>query len=64
MQYGEKDDLVLRYETDAIYSSIAAKNKKLVLYDNAVHEQFLQKDPVTWIREVGAFLKQVRVSTF
>lgn len=64
MQYGIKDRLVLRYETDAIYEAIAAKNKKLVLYDNGGHEQFLQQDPATWIREVDMFLKQAGRATF
>jgi uncharacterized protein len=58
MQYGEKDQLVLTYETDAIYQSIAAKNKKLVMYEGALHESFLRKDPVNWQREVSAFLKK------
>jgi uncharacterized protein len=58
MQYGEKDELVLQYETDAIYKSIAARNKKLVIYDGAEHESLLRKDPVNWRREVTAFLGQ------
>jgi alpha-beta hydrolase superfamily lysophospholipase len=59
MQYGEKDELVMRYETDAIYGSIATKNKKLVLYENLGHGQFLRDDPATWIREIDVFLKGV-----
>ncbi len=59
MQYGEKDALVLRYETDAIYQSIASKDKKLVLYEYGGHKQFLQEDPATWIREVDMFLKKI-----
>jgi alpha-beta hydrolase superfamily lysophospholipase len=57
MQYGDKDAFVLRYETDAIYESIAATNKKLVIYNGAWHESFLRYDPITWKREVTAFLK-------
>ncbi len=64
LQYGEKDELVLRYETDAIYEALASRNKKLVVYDNAGHELFLQKDPVTWRREVEAFLKRFSKITF
>lgn len=58
MQYGEKDELVLTYETDAIYKAIAATNKKLVVYDGAAHESFLRNDPIAWKREVTAFLEQ------
>ena len=58
MQYGEKDQLALTYETDAVYKAIAAKNKKLVMYEGAMHESLLRKDPVAWRREVAAFLKQ------
>ncbi len=57
MQYGEKDHLVLPYETNAIYSTLASSNKKLVIYEDAGHESFLLKDPVTWKRELIAFLK-------
>jgi uncharacterized protein len=56
IQYGEKDELVLRYETDAIYKAIAATNKKLVIYESAAHESFLKRDPVAWRREVEDFL--------
>jgi len=31
--------------------------QKLVKYDDAAHESLLKKDPVTWDREVRAFLK-------
>ena len=58
MQYGEKDELVLPNETNTIYDAITSADKKLVIYDNAAHESFLQKDPVTWKKEVTAFLNQ------
>jgi alpha-beta hydrolase superfamily lysophospholipase len=58
MQYGEKDELVLKYETDAIYSAIASSHKKLVIYDDAAHELFFRKDPAMWNREVEGFLSQ------
>ncbi|HEY6505473.1 MAG TPA: alpha/beta hydrolase [Chitinophagaceae bacterium] len=64
MQYGDKDELVLPYETEAIYNALASKTKRLVVYDNAVHEQFLQKDPAAWTREVETFLKQIPATTF
>ena len=57
MQYGVKDGMVLQRETDAVYKAIASSNKKLVKYDDAAHESLLKKDPVTWDREVKAFLR-------
>jgi uncharacterized protein len=64
MQYGEKDNLVLPYETNAIYKAIATANKKLVKYDGVAHESFLQKDPFAWRREVEAFLMQSSKTIF
>jgi alpha-beta hydrolase superfamily lysophospholipase len=58
MQYGNKDQMVLRYETDAIYESIVSKNKKLVIYEEASHELFLRKDPAVWRKEIKAFLEK------
>jgi alpha-beta hydrolase superfamily lysophospholipase len=63
-QYGEKDEFVIRSETDSIYNAISSTRKKLVLYDNAIHESFLRKDPETWKREVSLFLKQYSPVTF
>jgi alpha-beta hydrolase superfamily lysophospholipase len=63
-QYGEKDELVLKNETDAIYTAIASANKKLVVYDGAAHESFLRKDPALWKKEVEFFLQQSSIPTF
>lgn len=64
MQYGEKDQLVLKHETDRIYKSIASTKKKLVIYQDTGHELFLKKDPATWMRETGAFLASCATPTF
>ncbi len=37
---------VLKSETDKVYNAIASPNKKLVMYDHAGHESFVQNDPV------------------
>lgn len=58
-QYGDKDELVLKYETNAVYESMASKNKKLVIYDDAQHESFVRKDPAAWKKEVKAFLEKI-----
>lgn len=62
MQYGEKDELVLKYETDAVYEAIASPRKKLVMYENANHEYFLKRDPVTWKKEVSDFLNEAQLT--
>lgn len=59
-QYGAKDEVVLKNEIDAIYNAIASVNKRLVVYEDAVHESFFRKDPSTWRKEVEAFLKAAR----
>ncbi|MDP4263471.1 MAG: alpha/beta hydrolase [Bacteroidota bacterium] len=63
-QYGEKDELVLKKETDAIYQAIASRNKKLVIYEGAMHESFLKRDPARWKKEVESFLQQFQRPTF
>ncbi|MEO6611537.1 MAG: alpha/beta fold hydrolase [Chitinophagaceae bacterium] len=55
-QWGALDHSVLRNETDKVYNAIASVNKKLVIYEQADHESFLQKDPVKWRMEVDRFL--------
>jgi len=55
-QWGALDHIVLKYETDKVYSAIASVNKKLVIYDQADHESFLQRDPLKWRIEVSRFL--------
>lgn len=62
--YGEKDELVLKSEAEAIYKSIPSTSKKLVVYENGFHESFLRKDPVTWKREVDTFLKKASKPIF
>jgi uncharacterized protein len=56
MQWGANDEYVLKNETDRIFSAIATADKKLVIYDHAGHESFLQNDPVIWRIETEKFL--------
>ncbi len=56
MQYGNRDQLVLQYETNKIYKAIGSNNKKLVTYDGAGHASFLRHDPAAWNMQVKAFL--------
>ncbi len=56
LQWGALDIYVLKSETDKIYSAIASADKKLVIYDHANHELFVQNDPLKWRIEVERFL--------
>ncbi|TMI93901.1 MAG: alpha/beta fold hydrolase [Bacteroidetes bacterium] len=56
LQYGSSDKLVTRQETNSIFKNIASREKKLVLYETAGHEPFLNKDPVKWRKEISDFL--------
>ena len=56
IEWGARDNTVLKYETDRVFNAIASTNKKLVIYDNADHESFLQNDPLKWRNEVEKFL--------
>jgi alpha-beta hydrolase superfamily lysophospholipase len=60
LEWGAKDPLVTKGETDSIYKNLSSKNKRLVIYPNADHGSFLQKDPFAWEKEVQAFLKTVQ----
>jgi alpha-beta hydrolase superfamily lysophospholipase len=57
MQWGSLDNLVVREETEKVFASIASKQKKLVIYEGAMHESFLRKDPNLWQAETMGFLK-------
>jgi len=56
MQYGALDRLVTSTETNSIFRNIASDKKKLVIYENAGHDYFLDKDPLKWRKEVSEFL--------
>lgn len=56
LQYGLKDGLVSKDETDDIYEAIASPDKKLLIYEETGHRLFLKTDKVTWRKEVEEFL--------
>jgi alpha-beta hydrolase superfamily lysophospholipase len=60
MEWGDRDSYVTRVEIESVFNHLSSKNKKLVIYPGADHESFLEKDPLTWEREVQAFLKSVQ----
>jgi alpha-beta hydrolase superfamily lysophospholipase len=58
LQWGSRDNFVLKEETDAIYEALASKNKREVVYMGAFHESFLRKDPMKWEMETDRFLME------
>jgi uncharacterized protein len=60
MQWGAKDQFVLKGETEKVFNALASANKRLVVYDNAGHESFLRNDPAKWRIEVENFLQNFR----
>lgn len=59
LQWGDRDEYVTKEETEAIYKSLGASQKKLVIYPNAGHSSFAQADPLLWNREVGGFINSL-----
>lgn len=57
IEWGEKDPFVTREEAENIFKSLSSKKKKLIIYPDAGHGAFLEKDPLTWEKEMQAFLK-------
>ncbi|HEX4877988.1 MAG TPA: alpha/beta fold hydrolase, partial [Chitinophagaceae bacterium] len=56
MQWGRLDRLVLEKEITKILAAVPLADKKLVVYETADHESFLQKDPQKWRMETELFL--------
>lgn len=53
--YGEKDKSVSREEIDEIYKNLEG-SKKLVVYKNTGHENYLIQNKKRWIADVSSFL--------
>jgi uncharacterized protein len=60
LQWGIKDVVVTRKETEKVYEAIASSNKKLVIYDRAGHGSLLQSDPIKWRIETERLLSMNR----
>lgn len=56
LQCGTNDHLVKNEETHRIFRNLRSKNKKLVLYEDAVHSSLLKQDPLKWDKEVMSFI--------
>lgn len=60
VQWGALDRLVEKSETDNIFMAVASTQKKLVVYNNIDHENFLERDPLKWRIEVERFLNSIK----
>lgn len=56
MQCAERDIFASSEERDAIFKNIPSPEKKLVVYDNAIHQSLLSFDPLKWKQEVSEFI--------
>jgi uncharacterized protein len=60
VEWGEEDPLVLRKEVESIFNKLGSKNKKLITYPGVGHGGFVQNDPITWEKEMQAFLQTIQ----
>lgn len=58
LQWGSKDPYVLQAETENIFRNITARDKSLVVYEEAAHQPLLGHDAGKWRKEVSAFLER------
>ncbi len=58
MQCGAADMFASPAERDVIFQNIPASEKKLVIYENAVHQPLLNADPLKWRQEVSEFVSK------
>ena len=58
LQWGAKDEYVLKKETENIFNSIKPGQKYLSVYDEAGHVSLLTADPEKWKKTVGDFLQR------
>jgi uncharacterized protein len=58
LQWGTNDHLVTSEETQNIFDHFTSKNKKLVVYEDAVHSSLLNQDPIRWKKEMEQFLQR------
>ena len=58
LQWGAKDQYVMKKEVDRIFNNISADKKEFVVYDNAGHERLLARDPSKWQEVVTKFISE------
>ena len=58
MQCGASDIFASPAERDFIFQNIPSTEKRLVIYENAVHQPLLNADPLKWRQEVSDFVSK------
>jgi alpha-beta hydrolase superfamily lysophospholipase len=58
VQHAAKDGRVTLKESETIFHNIPHDNKKLVVYETAIHESLCVKEPEKWKKEIKEFLEQ------
>lgn len=56
-QWGTLDEFVDESEMNRIYGATPSKNKKLAVYNGALHESLLRREPAKWRNETEQFLE-------
>ena len=58
IQCGETDMFASPAERDLIFKSIPVSEKRLVIYERAVHQPLLNADPLKWRQEISEFVSR------
>jgi len=58
MQCGATDIFASPAERDFIFENIPSSEKKLVVYEHAIHQPLLNADPLKWRQEVSEFISK------
>jgi len=58
MQCAENDIFAAPAERDLIFQNIPSAEKKLVVYENTVHQSLLNADPLKWRQEISEFVSK------
>jgi uncharacterized protein len=58
VQCGATDIFAPPAERDVIFKNIPVAEKKLVIYENAVHQPLLNADPLKWKQEISEFVSK------
>ncbi len=58
IQCGETDIFASPAERDVIFKNIPVSEKKLVVYEHAVHQSLLGADPLKWRQEISEFISK------
>jgi pimeloyl-ACP methyl ester carboxylesterase len=55
-QWADKDIYVTKTEAETLFNHISSKQKKMVVYENAIHGSLVQQNITKWRIEIEGFL--------